>query len=169
MSRIIDLRAHPALWDAALTLNAAHETETGPLDAPALAALLDMCLVAPAIADGERSVAAFLLCLSEGVAYASPNYAWVAARLRAFAYIDRVIVAPAARGQGLGRRLYDAAAGAARDAGLAWLACEVNLVPPNPVSDAFHAALGFQPVGTAHLADRGKTMRYLALPLELAP
>ena len=169
MSRIIDLRAAPALWSAALALNAAHETETGPLDAPAFAALLDLCLAAPAIPDDGNGVVAFLLCLPEGADYASPNYRWVAHRLRAFAYVDRVIVAPAARGRGLGRQLYGAATEAARVAGLAWLACEVNLVPPNPVSDAFHAALGFQPIGTAHLADRGKTMRYLALPLELAP
>jgi predicted GNAT superfamily acetyltransferase len=34
------------------------------------------------------------------------------------------------------------------------------LDPPNPVSDAFHRALGFTEIGRAALAN-GKTVRYL--------
>jgi predicted GNAT superfamily acetyltransferase len=41
--------------------------------------------------------------------------------------------------------------------------CEVNSDPPNPLSDAFHAALGFREVGRAFLPDRGKSVRYLEL------
>jgi len=36
------------------------------------------------------------------------------------------------------------------------------LLPLNPASDAFHAKLGFAPVGQAALECRGKTVRYLA-------
>jgi uncharacterized protein len=42
--------------------------------------------------------------------------------------------------------------------------CEVNSAPPNPVSDKFHAALGFLPVGSALLSN-GKTVTYLSRPL----
>lgn len=35
--------------------------------------------------------------------------------------------------------------------------------PPNPASDAFHAALGFEPVGSAGVGS--KTVRYFARTL----
>jgi heme-degrading monooxygenase HmoA len=36
---------------------------------------------------------------------------------------------------------------------------------PNPASDRFHAAFGFAEVGSAWLAERAKTVRYLAMPI----
>ena len=41
------------------------------------------------------------------------------------------------------------------------IACEVNALPPNPTSDAFHAALGFVQVGTATIDGGAKIVRYL--------
>jgi predicted GNAT superfamily acetyltransferase len=41
----------------------------------------------------------------------------------------------------------------------------VNAQPPNPTSDAFHAALGFVQVGTATFDDSAKTVRYLVRQL----
>lgn len=38
--------------------------------------------------------------------------------------------------------------------------CDVNLDPPNPASDSFHAGFGFAEVGRARLAS-GKQVRYL--------
>ena len=49
-----------------------------------------------------------------------------------------------------------------RAAGHARVVCEVNSDPPNPASDAFHAALGFAEVGQAVLATQGKVVRYLS-------
>ena len=49
--------------------------------------------------------------------------------------------------------------------GFASIACEVNLAPPNPVSDAFHDALGFMEVGRAVVDGGPKTVRYLMRPL----
>jgi predicted GNAT superfamily acetyltransferase len=37
----------------------------------------------------------------------------------------------------------------------------VNSQPPNPISDAFHAAQGFTEVGTAVIEGGAKTVRYL--------
>lgn len=140
-----------------LALNAAHEVETGPLDAAALAAHLARAAHA-AVAEPE---AGFLLAFAPGAGLASPNFRWFAARMERFLYIDRIVVAAAARGRGLATALYADAAAAARRLGMAALAAEVNLDPPNPASLAFHEKAGFVPVGEARLEDHGKTVRYL--------
>jgi predicted GNAT superfamily acetyltransferase len=41
----------------------------------------------------------------------------------------------------------------------------VNSAPPNPESDAFHAALGFTEVGAGSPDGGGKRVRYLARAL----
>jgi hypothetical protein len=46
--------------------------------------------------------------------------------------------------------------------------CEVNADPPNPASDAFHAALGFAAVGSAANHGGGKTVRYFCRELTAA-
>jgi predicted GNAT superfamily acetyltransferase len=45
-------------------------------------------------------------------------------------------------------------------AGHSLVGCEVNVVPPNPASDAFHASLGFEEAAVRRL-ESGKTVRYL--------
>jgi uncharacterized protein len=61
--------------------------------------------------------------------------------------------------------LYDEVFERARRLGHSRIVCEVNLEPPNPISDHFHAALGFQEVGRATINDGAKTVRYLAAHL----
>ncbi len=53
----------------------------------------------------------------------------------------------------------------ASQAGHDRVVCEVNARPPNPESDAFHAALGFTEVGSASIHNDSKTVRYLLCPL----
>jgi len=38
--------------------------------------------------------------------------------------------------------------------------CEVNIEPPNPVSEAFHVVTGFEAVGQATIHNGMKTVRY---------
>ena len=47
--------------------------------------------------------------------------------------------------------------------GHTWVVCEVNLQPPNMVSDKFHAAQGFEEVEGAIIYNGAKTVRYLAV------
>jgi len=143
------------LLQQALSLNAAVQHWTSPMDPPRLRALLDWSAAAPAVVTQGR-LDAFLLGFGPGSAYDSPNYRWFAARLDRFAYVDRVIVAPHAQGRGLARGLYDAFAATAPGP----LVCEVNSEPPNPGSDTFHARLGFTEMGRASLGP-GKAVRYL--------
>jgi hypothetical protein len=153
---LVDLReTGAALRQRVRALNTAHEAETSPLNAARLDAMLAACCAAPARADGR----AFLIAFAEGAAYDSPNYGWVAARHPRFVYVDRIVVAPDLRGSGVGRALYETVFAQAR-ARAAPVLCEVNLRPPNPVSDAFRAALGFTEAGRARLAP-GKEVRYL--------
>ncbi len=97
--------------------------------------------------------------------YDSPNYLWFRARYPRFVYVDRIVVAPAMRKRGLANRLYEDLFQAARLAGHDRVVCEVNSDPPNPASDAFHAALSFVEVGHASIHGGTKTVRYLARPL----
>lgn len=146
---------------AVLALNNAHPAEVSVLDEAAMRALLAQAIYAPVIGDGD----AFMIVLDHAAEYASPNYAWVKSRYARFAYVDRLVVAPAARGRGLARRMYAGLFQAAAEAGHTVVLCEVNQEPPNPASDALHAALGFQPVGTATVYGGSRTVQYLARPL----
>ena len=150
---------------AVLALNNAHAAATSPHDADSLAGLVamaDVALVADAPGD------AFLIGLFEGAAYASPNYRWFADRFPRFAYVDRVVVGERAQRRGLASALYGALFAAAADGGRDRVCAEVNSDPPNPVSDAFHAARGFFVVGEARLP-AGKSVRYLTRRLRLTP
>jgi predicted GNAT superfamily acetyltransferase len=144
-----------------LALNNAHASELSWLEPAGLGHLVAQAWRALRIGD----VDAFMLALDESATYDSPNYTWFRARYPRFVYVDRIVVAPHARGRGLARKLYDALIETASQAGHARIVCEVNIDPPNPQSDAFHAALGFAEVGSATIHGGKKTVRYFARPL----
>jgi uncharacterized protein len=109
---------------------------------------------------------AFFFAFNQKPRALSPNWDWLAARLERFVYLDRIAVAPHARGQGVARAMYERLFVEAASLGAARIACEVNRDPPNPASEAFHAALGFSVVGEAALSN-GKQVRYFTR--ELSP
>ena len=154
-------RISPDHRAAVLSLNNAFATELSLLDPERLAALLGEAFHARRIG----TVDAFLIAFDERATYDSPNFLWFRARYPRFVYVDRVAVAPAARGRGYARRLYADLIRHAVEARHAVIVCEVNSDPPNPASDAFHARLGFAEVGAAAVHGGAKTVRYLALPL----
>jgi predicted GNAT superfamily acetyltransferase len=140
-----------------LALNNAHAVETSFLDEVRLARMLDEAFLATRIGD----VDAFLIVFDQQARYDSPNFAWFRARYPDFAYVDRIITCANARGCGYARALYQDLFEKAAARGHKRVVCEVNLDPPNPGSDAFHAALGFAEVGRQVLPGLGKTVRYL--------
>lgn len=144
-----------------LALNRAHETELSPLSP----ARLDELVAAAFYAGALEAGAAFLLAFAQDAEYDSPNFLWFRERLDRFVYVDRIAVAAEQRGQGHARTLYKDLFRAARAGGHDRIVCEVNTDPPNPGSDAFHAALGFREVGQARPPERGKSVRYLRLDL----
>jgi predicted GNAT superfamily acetyltransferase len=142
---------------ALLALNNAHAVELSWLEPERLAHLVAEAFVARRVGVAD----ALLLTFDQAADYDSPNFLWFRERYGAFVYVDRVVVADGARGRGLARRLYDDLFAAAKAAGHERIVCEVNADPPNPASDAFHAALGFVPVGTAAIHGGKKTVTYL--------
>jgi uncharacterized protein len=141
-----------------LALNNAHARELSWLEPERLEYLLSEAFLARRI--GE--LGAFLLAFDQDAHYDSPNFIWFRARYPRFVYVDRIVVASSARGRGCARRLYDDLFEHAVRAGHDRIVCEVNQNPPNPASDAFHAALGFVEVGTASVYDGSRTVRYLS-------
>ena len=148
-----------------LALNNAHAVELSWLEAGELFALLGQAFYARRVGKLE----AFLLAFDQSASYDSPHYLWFRERYPRFVYVDRVVVAAASRGRGLARLLYGDLFRCARVAGHDLVTCEVNVQPPNPASDALHAALGFSEVGRASIHGGGKTVRYLSRPLGPEP
>ncbi len=107
--------------------------------------------------DGE--LAGFVVTFAPGAPYDSENYRWFTERHVAdFYYLDRVVFADRFRRRGLGGFAYDALEKVA--AGYGRMTLEVNLVPRNDASLAFHARRGYDEVG--RLGDE----RYLVAMLE---
>ena len=153
-----DIEREEALAGALLTLNNAHAQELSWLEAKRLEYLIGEAFLARRIGRLD----AFLLAFDQDARYDSPNFIWFRARYPRFVYVDRIVVAPSARGRGCARRLYDDLFEHAVRAGHDRIVCEVNKTPPNPASDAFHAALGFVEVGTASVHGGSRTVRYLS-------
>jgi uncharacterized protein len=152
-----DIASGTALGEAILTLNNAHARELSWLEPERLQHLVAHAFVARRIG----ALDAFLLAFDQDAPYDSPNFLWFRERFPRFVYVDRIVVAEPGRGRGLARALYHDLLAQAAKAGHECVVCEVNTRPPNPESDAFHAALGFVEVGHASIHDGAKDVRYL--------
>jgi len=158
---IHDLHSQPSRRDELLRVNNANARETSLLSPERFDQLIRSARVALFI----PPAAAFLLAFAQSDHYDGGHFLWFRSRFDKFLYIDRVVVAAEYRRHGLGRRLYADAFERATALGLTRVVCEVNLQPPNPVSDKFHAAQGFEEVGRATFEDGAKTVRYLTADL----
>lgn len=134
-----------------LRLNAAEVASLAPMDR-----LRMQQLVGEAdrfdVVEVDGSFGGFVVTFAPGAAYDSPNYRWFSTRLGSgFYYLDRIVLEERVRRRGVGRAVYDEIESVASAYGR--LALEVNLVPPNPASMAFHRARGFREVGRLGDAD----------------
>ncbi|RWB06711.1 MAG: GNAT family N-acetyltransferase [Mesorhizobium sp.] len=147
---------------AILALNNEHAAELSWLEAERLSFLLGEAFYTRRIGDLE----AFIMTFDQDARYDSPNFLWFRERYERFVYVDRVVVAAHARGRGHARRLYQDLFGHVERAGYNLVTCEVNTDPPNPASDAFHAALAFTEAGDAVIHGGKKAVRYYVRPLQ---
>lgn len=141
---------------AVLALNNANAEALSWVTMDQLAVLIEQAAHACRIGNLD----AFMIAFDERAKYESPNFLWFGANYRRFTYVDRIVVAPHARGRGLARALYEHLFVAAREAGHTMVCCEVNAEPPNPESDAFHQRMGFLEVGMATIHGGAKSVRY---------
>ena len=151
-------RVLPEDEPAILTLNNEHAAELSWLEPERLSFLIGEAFYTRRIGALE----AFIMTFDQDAQYDSPNFLWFRERYQRFVYVDRVVVAAQARGRGHARRLYEDLFDQVSRAGHTIVTCEVNAEPPNPASDAFHAALGFAEVGDAVIHGGKKAVRYYA-------
>jgi predicted GNAT superfamily acetyltransferase len=127
-----------------LALNEANVTELAPLDEARLhelAAMTDRFDVL----DVDGAFGGFVVTFASGASYDSENYRFFSGRHRTFYYLDRIVLHEQFRRRGFGTYVYEEIEKVAAPYGR--LALEVNLVPRNEASLAFHAKRGYVEVG----------------------
>jgi len=153
MSLEITLLENPALF---MEVNNAAVPDVNFLD-EARAEWLVRHSFFPRLATLDGHTAGVLIALSETARFDSDYYRWYVARYKNFVYVDRVVIAAWARGQGVATELYRDLEQMAEEKNLA-IAAEVYSDPPNVPSLNFHRKLGYQEVGTQFCEAERKTV-----------
>ncbi len=143
-----------------LRLNEAEVVKLAPLDEATLDLFRETADRVDVV-DVDGAFAGFVITFRSGVDYDSENYRWFSRRHDRFYYLDRIVLHPDFRRRGLGRMVYDEIERVAAPYGR--LALEVNLVPRNEPSLAFHASRGYAEVG--RLGDEQHLVSMLEKPL----
>ena len=95
----------------------------------------------------KNNIVGFLIALTPGKDYHSPNYKWFEKKYSQFMYVDRIVIDPSFQTRGLGRAFYDdLKIFSQRYTPI--ITCEVNLKPKNEGSLLFHKKYGFEQMGT---------------------
>lgn len=110
------------------------------------------------VAEAGDRIAGVLIAFDPGAGYKSLNFLWFKEHYEAFAYIDRIIIAPHYRRKGIAYRLYDDLELFAKNRNLPMMACEYNLRPKNETSRLFHRRYGFIEVGRQETEGGKKTV-----------
>ncbi len=102
----------------------------------------------------------FLLGFSSGRAVESFSYMWFQTRFDNFLYVDRVVVMPDVRLQGVGTAMLQEVLQWCRERGIDNLVCQVHDRPPNPSGHALCKTLGFLPLESVMLPSRDIVTMY---------
>jgi uncharacterized protein len=156
--------ATAADFDAVLALNQASVHFLSTLTPQRLRQLHDLAAL-HLVAEHDGEIVAFVLAFRERAGYDSINYRWFDSRHVRFLYVDRVVVAQAHRGSGVGAILYGHVFDRAARDHVPWVTCEFDVDPPNPVSERFHARYGFQEVGRQSVDYADKVVALQAAPI----
>jgi predicted GNAT superfamily acetyltransferase len=97
------------------------------------------------VLDVDGEFAGFVVTMTPGRGYDSPYYGWFSENVDGFYYLDRIVLGPRRRRMGLGGFVYDEMERTAAEHGRMCL--EVNLIPRNDASLAFHASRGYIELG----------------------
>ena len=113
--------------------------------------------------EGEE-IAGFIILMREKENYHSLNYKFFTTNYDEFLYVDRIAIKDGFRRQGLGKMIYEEVFRLAAEIKTD-VCCEVNTLPRNDASLAFHAEFGFQEVGVKDYDDH--SVVYLKSPVNL--
>ena len=137
--------AGPADEEWVLALNLAEEARLSPTD-PARLAYLRSRADRLDVVEVDAVPVGFVVTFTPDADYDSANFRWFRQRYGdAFCYLDRIALLPTVRRRGVASRVYDELEAAAATRGR--MVLEVNLLPPNPGSLAFHTRRGYAEVG----------------------
>ena len=149
--------------DAIAALNEVFVSVTSPMDSERfreLLALSSFCLVA----ENANGLLGFVIAMKNGAPYDNGNYQWFEARVPNMVYVDRIVLASEARGQGIGTQLYSDLADLAIGSDCQTMTAEMDIDPPNEHSVYFHKKLGFVEIGQRTL-DSGKRVSMQSVAL----
>ena len=158
-----DMKPHPISphsLPALHQLNQDHALELSSLTFDEFTHLVERTSCTRAIGDE-----AMMLVFDQDADYDSVNFLWFRERYEAFAYVDRIVIAPTRQGRGIARLFYEGLFDWAREAGLERVVAEYNSEPLNVGSEAFHAKMGFVPLSDMVMEGRGKTVRHVVREL----
>ena len=131
--------------DDVLALNQRNVAALAPMDEDRLR-LLQKWSDRFDVLEADGGFAGFVVTFAPGSSYDSENYRWFTERhTSGFYYLDRIVLHESVRRQGLGGFVYDELEHVAARHGR--MSLEVNLVPRNDASLAFHARRGYHEVG----------------------
>ena len=142
-----------------LDLNATEEDKTSQIDLARITQL-DRWSDYHRVAVVEDRVVGFLLVMSEASDYDGDNFRWFVERYDRFLYVDRIVIDRTAARSGIGSALYGDLIQFGATQGCPALCCEINVLPPNPISHAFHARFGFKEVGRSAETGASKVVSY---------
>jgi predicted GNAT superfamily acetyltransferase len=134
-------------YPAVLELNLESEHFLSPLSRARLEALHRQSAY-HRVLEGDGRIAAFILTFCAEADYDSPNFLWFKERYPSFLYVDRLVVRRDFQSKGCGKMLYQDLVRYCVEQNLPRITCEVDILPPNPVSLRFHRTHGFREVGS---------------------
>ena len=131
--------------DAVLRLNEAEVEMLAPMDEARFVELRGLAHRFDVV-EVDGGFGGFVITFAPGAGYDSENYRWFGDRhADRFYYLDRFVLDETQRRRGLGTWVYDEIESAA--SAYDRMALEVNLVPRNDASLAFHQRRGYVEVG----------------------
>lgn len=108
----------------------------------------------------KSSVLAFALGMSAAQPQANFAQQWFLTRFEDFLFLERMVVAPASRRRGVGRKLLENLVRQCQAAGLRAMCCQIHDRPRNAEAHAFALACGFQPIESVMLPSRDIVTMY---------
>ena len=142
---------NPTDLEEIFAINQANIPEVGNIDhIDRLKRLIDWSCHLIVVRDKE--IAGFIILMRENQSYESLNYEFFNSQGYPFLYVDRIAIKERHRRKGLGHMIYSKTIEIAEELNLP-TCCEVNTLPKNEPSLAFHDSFGFEDVGTKDYED----------------